>query len=80
LVTSNTPAVADPLLTLNRKVPAGSAVGKSATIWALVNETSVKVADSSFTTGAPVAGERLAPSMVIWLVVEFMMALTTVGV
>jgi hypothetical protein len=60
-------------------VPAANKAGNFATIWALDDDTRVNVAESSFTTGAPVA-VRLAPVMVICLVAEFMMALTMVGV
>jgi hypothetical protein len=60
-------------------VPAANPAGKFATIWVLDDDTRVNVAESSFTTGAPVA-VRLAPVMVICLVAEFTMALTIVGV
>jgi hypothetical protein len=60
-------------------VPAANPAGKFATIWVLDDDTRVNVAESSFTTGAPVA-VRLAPVMVICFVAEFTMALTIVGV
>jgi hypothetical protein len=49
-------------------------------MWELDDDTRVNTTPSSFTTGEPVAGVRLTPVMVICLVVEFAMALTTVGV
>jgi hypothetical protein len=60
-------------------VPAANPAGKFATIWVLAEDTRANVAESSFTTGAPVA-VRLVPVMVICLVAEFTVALTIVGV
>jgi hypothetical protein len=47
----------------------------------LLDETNVSMAPSIFTTGEPVAGNRSAPvmAMVAGFAVEFMMALSTVG-
>jgi hypothetical protein len=80
LVMSNTPCTVDPLFTVNRNEPAGSAVGKSATICVLEYDTKLNVVPSSFTTGAPDDGVRLVPVMAICLVAELTMALTIVGV
>ncbi len=70
-----------PVPTCSRKDPAVSPAGKSATIVLLLDETKVSMAPSIFTTGEPVAGNRSAPVMVMVAgsTVEFMMALSTVG-
>jgi hypothetical protein len=74
------PGVLVPLLTVNRKVPAVSPVGRLATICVLLDDTNVNNAPSRWTTGEPDDGSRFVPVMVICLVVEFMLVLTTVGV
>jgi hypothetical protein len=68
-----------PLLTVSSKAPAPSPAGRSATIWALLDDIRVSSVPSRCTVGEPVAGVRRWPVMVIWLCTRSATALTTTG-
>ena len=74
-----TATVEEPLFTLNRYVPSARPPGKFATIFVLVDDSSVRSTASNMTTGGPDAGIRCVPPMVISLVDRFTMALSMVG-